>query len=437
MSWREEYERKIMTAQEALSLIHSGDRVAVQHAAGEPSYLLEVMVANREQYRGVEIVHQVPMGKCEYCKEGMEPYFRHNSIFSGKNSAQAIAEGRADYTPCFNFEIPKLFTEGPLPLDAALIHVTPPDEDGYVSLGISVDYTRPAVTAAKTVIAQVNQKMPRTFGDALIHISEITAFVLHDAPIIELTPPKIGEIERAIGENCAKLIHDGDTLQLGIGAIPDAVLMFLKDKKDLGIHSEMISDGVVELAEAGVITNARKNFNPGKSIVTFLMGTRRLYDYVDNNPNIIMRSVDYVTNPTVIMQNDHMISINSCVQVDLTGQVCSESIGHRQISGPGGQVDFVRGATMSKGGKSIIAMPSTTKGTISKIVMDLTPGSFVTTSRNDVDYVVTEYGIAHLKGRTLLQRGKMLIQIAHPDFREDLIRQYEERYHCRYEEVAV
>lgn len=438
MGWEQEYNKKRMSASEALDLIQSSNRVVVGHAVGEPSYLLDQMVAKKEQYQNVEIVHMVAMGKAEYCLEGMEPYFRHNSIFIGGTTRKAVEEGRGDYTPCFFYEIPKLWTNGRLPVDVALIQVTPPDKNGNVSFGVSVDYTLPAAYAAKVVIAQVNKRMPRTLGKNTIHVSKITAFVEHNQPIIELPKPKIGEIEKAIGENCAKLIKDGDTLQLGIGAIPDAVLLFLKDKKDLGIHSEMISDGVVELVEAGVITNKKKTLHPGKSIVTFLMGTQRLYDYVHNNPDVEMHSVDYVNHPTVIMQNDNMVSINSCVQIDLIGQVASESVGLKQISGTGGQVDFVRGATMAKHGRSIIAMPSTTaKGTVSKIVPLLDEGASVTTSRNDVDYVITEYGIASLKGRTLKQRAKELIQIAHPNFREDLVKVYEQRFRCKYKNIKI
>ena len=328
--------------------------------------------------------------------------------------------------------LPKLF-KTTMPVDVALIQVTPPDEHGYCSLGVSVDYTKPAAEAAKTVIAQVNDRMPRTMGESFIHVTEIDCFVEHSAPIIELGAPKIGDVERAIGENCASLISDGDTLQLGIGAIPDAVLLFLKDKKDLGIHSEMFSDGVVELVEAGVVTNKKKTFHPGKMVVTFLMGSKKLYDFVNNNPTVEMYPVDYVNDPVVIMKNDNIVSINSCVQADLMGQVCSESIGLTQISGVGGQVDFVRGAMMAKNGKSIIAMPSTAgKGKFSKIVPLLDEGAAVTTSRNDVDYIVTEYGIAALRGKTLRERAKALIQIAHPDFREGLALEYEKRFKVAY-----
>lgn len=401
------------------------------HACGEPSYLVEMMTAHAEDYENVEIVHMVAMGQCSYAQLGMEKHFRHNAIFVGSRTREAVNGGRGDFTPCFFYEVPKLF-HTTLPVDVAMVMVTPPNEEGKVSLGVSVDYNYEAVMTAKTVIAQVNDQMPFTYGK-LIPVEKIHCFVEHSAPIIELPPPNIGEVERAIGENCASLVKDGDTLQLGIGAIPDAALMFLKDKRDLGIHSEMFSDGVVELMEAGVITNRAKTLHPGKCVANFLMGTKRLYDFVHNNPEVLMLPVDYVNHPVVIAQNDNLVSINSCVQVDLMGQVSSESVGLKQISGVGGQVDFVRGAALSKGGRSIIAMPSTAaKGAISKIVPFLDLGAAVTTSRTDVDYVVTEYGIAHLKGHTLRERALALIAIAHPDFREGLRREFEKRFGCGY-----
>ena len=432
MSWKETYRSRQATAEEAVAHIKSGDRVIVGHACGEPSYLLDVMVQHAEDYRDVEIVHMVAMGKCEYCKPAYAKNFRHNAIFAGGNSRDAIFEGRGDFTPVFFYRVPELF-DTTLQLDAALVMVTPPDENGMCSLGISVDYTLAAIKKAKCVIAQVNDQMPWTGPESLVPVENIDVFVEYSAPIIELKPPKIGPVEETIGKNCASLIRDGDTLQLGIGAIPDAVLMFLKHKKDLGIHSEMFSDGVVELAEAGVITNAQKTLNPGKFVVAFLMGTRRLYDFVDHNPDVELRPVDYVNNPFIIAQNDNLISINSCVQVDLMGQVVSTCVGLRQISGVGGQVDFVRGANMSRGGRTIMAMPSTAaKGTISKIVPLIDEGAAVTTSRYDVNYVVTEYGIAQLKGKTLRERARELIKIAHPDFREGLIKVYEERFHTKF-----
>lgn len=432
LNWKEIYNERLLTAEEAVKKIKSNDRVVIGHAVGEPSYVVGKMVENKDQYENVEIVHMVAMGKGEYAQPGMEKHFRHNSIFVGACTRDAVSSGRGDFTPSFFYEVPKLFRTS-MPVDVALVQVTPPDEHGYCSLGVSVDYTKTAAQEAKIVIAQVNDQMPRTMGDTFLHVSEIDCFVEHSAPIIELGAPKIGEVEKAIGENCASLVSDGDTLQLGIGAIPDAVLLFLKDKKDLGIHSEMFSDGVVELFEAGVVTNKKKTLHPGKMIVAFLMGSKKLYDFVNNNPMVEMYPVDYVNNPTVIMKNDNMVSINSCVQVDLMGQICSESIGLKQISGVGGQVDFVRGVTMAKNGKSIMAMPSTAaKGTVSKIVPLLDEGAAVTTSRNDVDYVVTEYGVAHLKGKTLRDRARALINIAHPDFRDELIKEYEKRFSTKF-----
>lgn len=431
MNWKEHYDSHLTTAEKAVEQIKFGDRVVIAHACGEPSYLVDAMVANAAAYENVELVHMVAMGKGEYCQSQYAGNFRHNAIFVGGCSRDAVAEGRADFTPSFFFEVPRLFRTT-LPVDVAMVMVTPPDENGMCSLGVSVDYTQEAVKQAKTVIAQVNPQMPWTGPHSLVSVTDLDYIVEHEAPLIELAPPRIGDIERAIGENCASLVPDGATLQLGIGAIPDAVLLFLKGKKDLGIHSEMFSDGVVELAEAGVINNSKKTLNPGKFVAAFLMGTRRLYDFVDHNPDVELRAVDYVNNPFVIAQNDNLISINSCVQVDLMGQVASESIGARQISGVGGQVDFVRGASASKGGVSIMAMPSTVKGKISKIVPLLDQGAAVTTSRNDVDYVVTEYGVAHLKGETLRQRARNLIEIAHPDFRDELKAEFEKRFHCQY-----
>lgn len=370
----------------------------------------------------------VAMGKAAYCQPQYDKNFHHNAFFLGGSTRAAAAEGRVDFTPVYFSEIPGLLREDLRP-NVTLLQCSPPDAHGYVSLGVSVDYTKPAAEASDLVIAQVNQNMPRTLGDSFLHVTQIGCLVEADTPVIELAPPKIGDVERAIGENVASLVRDGDTLQLGIGAIPDAVLLFLKEKNDLGIHTEMFSDGVVELVEAGVITNKAKTLHRGQSVATFLMGTRRLYDYVNNNPAVAMYPVDYVNDPYVIGQNDNLVSINSCVQVDIMGQVVSTSAGLRQISGVGGQVDFVRGANLSKGGRAIMAMPSTTgKGKISKIVPFLDQGSAVTTTRNEVNYVITEYGIARLKGKSLRQRAEALIRIAHPDFRDELTAEFRRRY---------
>lgn len=427
MNWIDEYNKKIVTAEEALKHIKSNDRVIFAHACGEPGYLVDKLVEVKENFRDVEIVHMVPMGPAEYCNEENKKYFTHNALFAGGATKEAIKNGRADFTPVFFHEVPKMIRTT-MPINVALVQVSKPDEHGYVSLGVSVDYTKAAVEVANITIAQVNKYMPRTHGESFVHISEIDYFVEHDEPIHTLKSPKIGEIEKEIGRYCASLINDGDTLQLGIGAIPDAVLSFLTDKKDLGIHSEMFSDGVVNLVEKGVINNSKKTTNKDKMVVTFLMGSEKLYEYVNDNPSIKMMPVDYVNNPVEIMKEDNIVCINSCIQIDLMGQVCSESIGATQISGVGGQVDFIRGAAMAKNGRSIIAMPSTVKSKISKIVTKLDDYSAVTTSRNDIDYVVTEYGVAYLKGKTLRERSKALIKIAHPDFREELIKYHNEKF---------
>ena len=428
MDWKTWYKDHVMTAGEAVQHIKSGNRVVVAHATGEPSYILDAMVANAANYENVEVLHMVAMGKAEYCKPEYDKNFHHNAFFLGATTRGAASEGRADFTPVYFSEIPGVLRDYLHP-NVVMLQCSTPDEHGYVSLGVSVDYTKPAAEMADIVIAQVNKQMPRTLGDSFLHVTQLDCIVETDLPVIELAPPKITDVERGIGENVASLIKDGDTLQLGIGAIPDAVLLFLKEKNDLGIHTEMFSDGVVELVEAGVITNKKKTLHRGQSVATFLMGTRRLYDYVDNNPAVAMYPVDYVNDPYVIAQNDNLVSINSCVQIDLMGQVVSTSAGLRQISGVGGQIDFVRGANMSKGGRAIMAMPSTTgKGKISKIVPFLDQGSAVTTSRNDVNYVITEYGIAQLRGKNLRQRAAALIEIAHPDFREELRAEFRRRY---------
>jgi len=430
--WKKTYAERLVTADEAVRRIKSGDRVSVGHSVGEPTHLVDAMVRNCEQYTNVEITHMVPMGKCEYAKPGMEKHFRHISQFVGGGTRDTIKAGHGDFIPCFFSQIPYQLDTTIKP-DVAMVNVSTPDEHGYCSFGVSVDYTMHSTEVAPLVIAQVNKHMPHTLGDCFIHVSDIDLIVEHDAPLIELPPPKITDVERAIGENCAKLIKDGDCLQLGIGAIPDAVLLFLKEKKNLGIHTEMFSDGVVELVEAGVVTNSEKNFKHGKMVATFLMGTQRLYDFVHNNPSVEMHPVTFTNDPLVAGQNDNLVSVNSCVQVDFTGQVCSESVGSTQISAVGGQVDFVRAAYISKGGRSIIAMGSTAAGgTISKIVPFLDYGAAVSTSRNDVEYIVTEYGIANLRYHTARDRARMLINIAHPKFRDELKEEFEKRFNAKF-----
>ncbi|MDR2157600.1 MAG: 4-hydroxybutyrate CoA-transferase [Clostridiales Family XIII bacterium] len=432
MGWRENYKNKLCTADAAVKHIKSGDAVVLAHCVGEPPVLVEAMVANAAQYENVEVKHMVNLGSGAFAAPGMERHFRVNPLFASANTRAAISEGRGDFTPAFFHEIPKLFREGKLRIDVLLLQVSSPDDHGYCSLGPSVDYTLQAVNSAKTVIAQVNAQLPFTYGDGIVHISAFDHIVEADSPIYEIQPPKIGDVERAIGEHCAALVEDGATLQLGIGAIPDAVMLFLKNKKDLGIHSEMISDGTLALFEAGVITGAKKSINKGRMTVTFLMGTRKLYDFVHRNLAVEVRPVDYVNHPLTISRQYKMVAINSAMEVDLMGQVNAESIGLRQFSGVGGQVDFMRGVAMSEGGKAIIAMPSVTVkkdgSVIPKIVPFLEKGSAITTSRNDVDYVVTEYGAAPLKAQSLRQRARNLIGVAHPDHRDMLAEEFERRF---------
>jgi len=432
MSWQEYYKKHCMSAAEAVKRIQSGDVVSIGHAAGEPSALIDAMVKNAENLHGVELLHMVLLGKGPYLDEQMKGHFRHNSLFVGGAARKAVERGQADFTPCYFHRVPDLLRTTLQP-DVSMIMISPPDEEGNCSLGVSVDYTLTGALAAKTIIAQVNRHMPRCHGDCFLKVTDIAALVEYDQPLIELQPAKIGKIEQAIGCHCASLIKDGDCLQLGIGALPDAVLMCLRDKNDLGLHTEMFSDGAIELIRNGNINGRRKNLHPGKHVSTFLMGSQRLYDFVNDNPSVYMAPVDYVNNPWVIGQNDNMVSINSCVQIDLTGQVCSESVGLRQISAVGGQVDFIRGAALSKGGRSIIAVSATAAhGRLSKIVPVLDEGAAVTTNRMDVEYIVTEYGIADLKGKTLRQRAEALIQIAHPEFRPMLEEAYLQRFHQRW-----
>jgi len=429
MKWQEYYESHTTTAEQAVKAVKSGDRVVLGHACGEPQLIVDALVARANELENVEIAHEVPMGKGLYCLPQYEKSFRHNALFSGKPSRQAIKEGRADYTAIFLHELPALFQSGVFPIDVAMVTVSPPDANGKLSLGISVDYTLQAIKSAKTVIAEVNPNMPVTGPGSLIPVEDVDYFVPADIPLISQDPPVIGEVEKTIGQNIAELIKDGDCLQLGIGAVPDAILSFLRDKKDLGIHSEMISDGVMELVKCGVINCSRKNYYLGKIVIAFAMGTSEFYKWLDHNPMIEALPVSITNIPFNISQNDNMVAINSALSVDLLGQVAADTLPGIQFSGVGGQVDFVRGATDSKGGRAIIALPSTAaKGSVSRIVASLDRGQAVTTSRYDVDYVVTEYGVAHLKWKTNRDRAKALISIAAPEFREALKYEYNQLY---------
>lgn len=427
-AWAEYYSKRICTAHDAAKLVASGNRIAFSHACGEPRVLPGELMKRVDELKDVQIVHMVPMGEALYCKPEYAGSFRHVALFTGGPTRNAIWDNLADYIPYVFSEIPFLF-ETLLPLDVAMVTVSPPDHNGFCSLGVSVDYTKKAVETAKIVIAEVNRSMPRTHGDSFVHVSDIDYFIEVDLPIYELKSTELTNVEKNIGRHVAELIEDGCTLQLGIGGIPDAVLFYLTDFKDLGVHSEMISDGVKNLVEKGVITGRKKTIHKGKIVVNFLMGSREFYNWVDDNPIIEMRTVDYTNNPYIVAQNKKMIAINSALEVDLLGQICADTLGPKQFSGVGGQLDFVRGARMSKGGKAVIALPATAKGGVSRIVPVLKEGAAVTTSRNDVDYVATDYGIAALKGKTVRERMKTLINIADPKSRDDLARKAYEIYH--------
>lgn len=419
--WRKKYRSKLTSAAEALKAVKSGDRVVFHVTASEPHILVSALTDRAPELENVEIVHMYQLGEERaYCKPELSKSFRFNGLFLSPPVRKAVNDGRGDYTPCLYSEIPRLWRDNILHINVFLMQVTPPDDDGYCSFGLSADWPRAAVEKADIVIAQINKNVPYTFGEK-VHLDEIDYIVEQESPVYMLQPPKVGDIEREIARNVAALIEDGSTLQLGIGGIPDTVLSFLTEKKDLGIHSEMFSDGVVTLVEAGVITNKKKTINPGKFIATFLMGTEKLYNFVNKNPDVIMMPVDYTNDPCIIGQHDKMVSINSALQIDLTGQVNAESFGSSMFSGIGGQVDFVYGASRSKGGKSIFAFSSTAaKGTATRIVPQLPAGAGVTTSRGLIHFVATEYGIVDLRGKNLRQRALALIEIAHPDFREAL-----------------
>jgi len=410
-------------------LIKSGGRIFIGSNAAVPNLLVRDLIDNAGQLRDIEVVHILTVGENAWVDEAHHDLFRVNSMFLGPRTRQAVAAGYADYTPCFLSEIPGLFEDRIMPLDAALVSVSPPDAHGYCSFGVSVDIVSAACRTADKVIAQINPRMPVTSGHSFIHMSEIDAWMEGDEPLAELEVPAIDRVTEQIGQYVSMLIEDGATLQLGIGKIPNAVLRYLRNHQDLGVHTEMFSDGIIDLIDSGVINNRRKTFHRGKVITTFCLGTKRLYDFVDRNPHVEFHPSEHVNNPANIARNERMVSINGALEVDLTGQVVADSVGYRFYSGIGGQVDFVRGAAMSKGGRPIIALPSTAKNdTISKIVPHVTQGSGVVTSRGDVHYVVTEYGIATLRGKSIRERALELIQVAHPNFREELLREVRTHY---------
>lgn len=426
--WLKRYNSKVISAAEAVKVIKSGSKVVIQPGCAAPFELINAMCDRKDELFDVDIYHVLMVGDLPYLKPGMEKHFKHKAFFIGGNARQAINEGRAEFVPIFLSEVTLLFKRGIILADVAFIHVSPPDEHGFCSYGIDVGNIKTPAEKAKIVIAQVNNKMPRGLGNSFIHVNKIDYIVEGDADLMELpqvdpnTSPEMLAIYDKIGENVASLIDDGSTLQMGIGAIPDSVMKYLKNKNDLGIHTEMFSDGIVDLVEEGIINGEHKTLHHGKIIAGFCLGTKKSYDFIDNNPIIEFHPQEYVNNPFIISQNYKMVAINSAIEVDLTGQVCSDSIGTKFYSGIGGQVDFIRGASHSEGGKPIIALPSSTKDKkFSRITSVLKEGAGVVTSRGDVRYVVTEYGIAQLWGKSIKERALALIEIAHPDFRTQLM----------------
>ncbi|RSK42003.1 acetyl-CoA hydrolase/transferase family protein [Mangrovimonas spongiae] len=413
-----------VTAEKALEIVKSNDKVYLQAAAAAPQVLINALTNRHKELRNVEICQLHTEGDAPYANPELRDSFHVNSFFIGKNVRHTLKAGNGSYTPVFLSELPLLFKRNIIDLQVALIHVSVPDRHGYCSLGVSVEATLAAIENANYVIAQVNKQMPRTHGAGIIHVSEIDAFVECDEPLPEHTMSSPTETEQIIGDYVASLIEDKSTLQMGIGSIPNAVLSRLTNHKDLGLHTEMFSDGVIDLILKDVINGNYKSINRGRALSTFLMGSKRLYDYVDDNPFIEMRASNYTNDVSIIKQNPRMVAINSAIEVDVTGQVCADSIGSNMYSGVGGQMDFIRGASLSEGGKAIIALPSITKKGISRIVPSLKPGAGVVTTRSHVHYVVTEYGIANLYGKTIQERVKALVNIAHPDHREEIDKAY-------------
>ena len=430
MNWADLYKNKVVSAKEAVKVVKSGDRIFLTGNCSVPREVLAALVDHAPQVQDVEICHALTLGSADYVNPEMEGHLKVNTLFIGHNVRKAVQEGRADFTPVLLSEFPLLFRKGHLPLDVAMVHLSPPDEHGFCSFGVEVGLSKSIAESAKIIIAEVNEQMPRTLGDSFVHINKIDYFVPvnYSLPEVPMGGGEENQIVETIAENIAELIPDGATMQMGIGAIPDAVLKYLYDKKDLGVHTELFSDGVIELVNAGVMTNAQKTLHPGKIVAGFILGTKRLYDWVHNNPLIEFHRTEYVNDPFVIAQNERMVAINSAIEVDLTGQVCADSIGPKLYSGVGGQLDFIYGASRSKGGVPIIALPSKAKN-FSRIVPMLKQGAGVVTTRNHIHYVVTEFGIAHLYGKTIRQRAQALINVAHPEFREELTRQAQELHY--------
>ncbi|MBZ0183795.1 MAG: 4-hydroxybutyrate CoA-transferase [Melioribacteraceae bacterium] len=434
-SWFNKYNSKLISADDAVKVIKSGDKVIIQPGCAAPLELIRAMVDRKDELEDVILYHILVVGDLPYTKPGMEKHFKHKAFFMGGNTRKAINEGRAEFIPIFLSEVTMLFKKGIIVPDIALINVSPPDEHGFCSYGIDVGNIKTPAEKAKIVIAQINDKMPRGLGNSFIHVNKIDFIVEHSQDLMELpqvnpnTSPEVLKVYDKIGQYIAEMIEDGSTLQMGIGAIPDSVMKYLGNKKDLGIHTEMFSDGIVELVEEGIINGEQKTLHHGKIVAGFCLGTKKSYNFIDNNPIIEFHPQEYVNDPFVIAKNNKMVAINAAIEVDLTGQVCSDSIGTRFYSGIGGQVDFIRGASRSEGGKPIIALPSATKDEkISRIVPILKPGAGVVTSRGDVHYVVTEYGVANLYGKTIQERAKALISIAHPNFRDELTKFAKETY---------
>lgn len=428
MSWLDEYRRKLRSAAEAVAVVESGDRVYYGGNAAIPQALVRALAERKEELRDVQLNHVLLLGDDPLSVPGTEGRFRHNSLFVGPADRKAVNEGRADYVPIFLHKIPRLFQDGIVELDVAMVQVSLPDEHGFMSLGVEILASKAACQAARHVIVQVNERMPRVLGDSFLHVNRVDAIVEATEPLPNLHLEPATDVERAIGRHVVGLIEPGATVQMGIGGIPDSVYANLDGPLDLGIHTEMISDGAMKAIERGVVTGNRKNLHPGKAVITFALGSDALYDYADNNPFIEAHPVDYVNDPFIASQNDRLVAVNSAIEIDLTGQVCSDSIGSYIYSGFGGQVDFIRAAARSQGGRPIIALPSTAKGgELSRIVPFLKEGAGVVTSRADVHYVVTEHGVVNLFGRNLRERVEALVAIAHPDFRDDLIQAAKER----------